>query len=118
MRTRPIGLQLPFYASVLAREDARVGALVLARLHARKVEVKGLADGDYGLEGLASLENWPEFAGRDWEGLMAEWRTTIEGLAQEYVQGVAVNRSLRADDIKYCDALPFLRLNEEARYED
>ncbi|CAM5436591.1 PD-(D/E)XK nuclease family protein [Eoetvoesiella caeni] len=117
MRTRPIGLQLPFYASVLAREDARVGALVLARLHARKVEVKGLADGDYGLEGLAALDDWPEFAGRSWQQLMADWRHTIEGLAQEYSQGVAVNRSLRADDIKYCDTLPFLRLNEEVRHD-
>lgn len=118
MRQRPIGLQLPFYASVLAREDARVGALVLARLHARKAEVKGLADGDYGFEGLASLDEWPEFAGLSWDRLMAQWRATIEGLAQEFVEGVARNSSLRADDIKYCDVRPFLRLNEEAVNDD
>src|SRR5690606_14770929 len=46
MRERPVGLQLPFYASVLAQDDVRVAALVLARLHARDVQVKGLADAD------------------------------------------------------------------------
>lgn len=113
MRERPVGLQLPFYASVLAQEDARVAALVLARLHARDVQVKGLADGDYGFDGLAALADWPAFADYTWEQLMNEWRRVICQMADEYVAGVARNQSLRPDDIQYCDVLPFLRLNEE-----
>ena len=113
MRERPVGLQLPFYASVLAGEEARVAALVLARLHAREVEVKGLADADYGFEGLSSLADWPLFAGYTWDQLMNEWRRVICQMADEYAAGVARNDSLRPDDILYCDVLPFLRLNEE-----
>ncbi|TAL77205.1 MAG: hypothetical protein EPN76_08780 [Burkholderiaceae bacterium] len=117
-RRRPIELQLPFYASLLTKENAQVGALALARLHARVIEVKGLADGDCGFEGLANPEDWPGFAGQSWEQVLAQWRAAISGLAQEFVDGVAVNRNLRADDIKYCDVLPFLRLNEEAGHDD
>ncbi|RTZ44692.1 hypothetical protein EKL30_09035 [Candidimonas sp. SYP-B2681] len=113
MRPRPVGLQLPFYAAVLAGEDQTVAALVLARLHAREVNLKGLVDGDYGLDGLSAVQEWPAFTDYTWNGLMAEWRRTIEGLADEYANGVACNQSLRADDIKYCDVLPFLRLTEE-----
>lgn len=113
MRSRPVGLQLPFYAAVLAQDDAKVAALVLAKLHAKKIEIKGLADAGYGFEGLASLQDWPEFAGYSWEQLMAQWRETIEQLAQEYAGGVARNQVLRQDDLEYCDVLPFLRLGEE-----
>jgi hypothetical protein len=98
---------------VLAGEDQAVAALVLARLHARETKVKGLVDGDYGLDGLSTLQAWPAFAGYSWNGLMAEWRRTIESLADEYAAGAARNETWRADDIKYCDVLPFLRLTEE-----
>ncbi|MGB3290039.1 MAG: PD-(D/E)XK nuclease family protein, partial [Burkholderiaceae bacterium] len=118
MRARPVGLQLPFYAAVLAEEDAEVVALVLARLHARDTLVKGLADGDYGFTGLATPQDWPDFAGQSWSGLMAQWRAAIHALADEYVAGRAVNRTLRQDDLRYCDALPFLRLTEEYRRDD
>ncbi|HUH59349.1 MAG TPA: PD-(D/E)XK nuclease family protein [Candidimonas sp.] len=118
MRPRPVGLQLPFYAAVLAKESHAVAALVLARLHARDVQVKGLVDGDYRFEGLATLDEWPAFAGYTWERLMNEWRGAIQGLAEEYASGVACNRSARPDDIKYCDVLPFLRLTEEYKHGD
>lgn len=113
MRARPIGLQLPFYAAVLAGSDGRVAALVLARLHARKIEVKGLADGDYGFGDLASLGDWPDFSHYTWDGLMSSWRQVIENLADEYSTGVAVNQTLRPNDLEYCDVLPFLRLYQE-----
>ncbi len=113
MRARPVSLQLPFYAAVLAEHSNQVGALVLARLHAREIQMRGLADGEYGLEGVASLDDWPAFEGRQWEEVMGQWRRTIEALAQEYAEGLARNEYLRKDDIRYCDALPFLRLNEE-----
>lgn len=113
MRQRPVNLQLPFYSAVLALEDASVAALVLARLHAKKIEFQGLADRDYGFDGLALLAGWPDFAGLTWAELMLQWRRTIEQLAQEYSSGVATNRSLHPADLDYCDVLPFLRLNEE-----
>jgi probable DNA repair protein len=113
MRHRPVGLQLPFYAAVLAQEGPGVAALALAKLHARGIELKGLADGDYGLEGVATLDQWPDFAGMTWDQLMAQWRENIHGLADEFARGWARNQSMHPDDIKYCDVIPFLRLTEE-----
>ncbi|MDX3895951.1 PD-(D/E)XK nuclease family protein [Pusillimonas sp.] len=114
MRERPVGLQLPFYAAVLAEGSASVSALLLARLHARGIEIRGLADGDCGFAGPAALSEWADFQHLSWDGLMAQWRTVIERLADEYAQGLATNIILRADDLAYCEVLPFLRLNEEA----
>lgn len=113
MRDRPVGLQLPFYAAVLAEDSEQVAALVLARLHARDLETKGLADADIGLEGLSALSDWPAFEALSWDRLMDQWRRTIRTLADEYAAGVARNYSLRPDDLQYCDVLPFLRLTEE-----
>ncbi|NYT69129.1 PD-(D/E)XK nuclease family protein [Pusillimonas noertemannii] len=114
MRERPVGLQLPFYAAVLAEDQASVAALLLARLHARGIEVRGLADGDCGFAGPATLGEWADFQHLSWDALMSQWRMVIQRLADEYAQGIAANSVLRADDLAYCDVLPFLRLNEEA----
>ncbi|MYN13238.1 hypothetical protein GSY71_08785 [Pusillimonas sp. TS35] len=113
MRARPVNVQLPFYAAVLAEHSSEVGALVLARLHAKEIQARGLEDGDYGFEGVAGLDDWPAFKGLAWQDVMQRWRTTIEALADEYAQGVARNTSLRADDLRYCDVRPFLRLTEQ-----
>src|SRR5690606_222052 len=91
MRPRPVALQLPFYAAIVAQGEADVAALILARLHARNIEIKGLCDGDYGLDGVAALQDWPEFAGYQWPQLIAQWRTVIEQLAEEYCSGYARN---------------------------
>ncbi|HLU19318.1 MAG TPA: PD-(D/E)XK nuclease family protein [Pusillimonas sp.] len=113
MRDRPVGLQLPFYAAVLAQDQAPVSALLMVRLHARGIEVKGLADGDCGFTGPAHVHEWPAFEHLDWDGLMAQWRRHVELVADEYASGLAANYVLRPDDLNYCDVMPFLRLNEE-----
>ncbi|MBV6306835.1 PD-(D/E)XK nuclease family protein, partial [Candidimonas humi] len=112
-RSRPVDLQLPLYAAVVGGEGARVAALALVRLHARQVEAKGLAEGDIGLAGLNGLQDWPECAGLSWDDLLRRWRAAVEQLAGEYAAGIARNEFLRRDDMKYCDVLPFLRLEEE-----
>jgi RecB family exonuclease len=112
-RSRPISLQLPFYAAVVAEQPGQVAAMALARLHARKVEASGLMDGGCELRGLATPQDWPECEGQSWEQIMEGWRRAIEGLADEYVAGRAANDVWNPADLDYCDALPFLRLNEE-----
>jgi len=114
MRARPVGLQLPFYAAVLSTNSAQtnheVAALMLAQLHARAVAVAGIADGEVGVASLADAAQ--VFDGQAWPDLLARWQTAITRLADEYAQGVAANVTLRRDDLQYCDALPFLRLDE------
>lgn len=111
-RNRPIELQLPFYASVLAGEP-KVTALILARLHASRVDAAGVSDGDCGMAGIAHFSDWPEFGGLSWADILKRWRTAIEALAQEFSGGYAANTFVDANDLLYCDVLPFLRLTEE-----
>ncbi|SEJ22642.1 PD-(D/E)XK nuclease family protein [Achromobacter sp. NFACC18-2] len=111
-RNRPVNVQLPFYASVLA--DAAGGeaaGLVLAQIHARQVAAQGLADEDLGIPGVTLASESKYFDGLTWPEIRQRWRVAIEGLADEYVAGYAANMAYRRDDLKYCDALPFLRLH-------
>lgn len=112
-RARPVGLQLPFYAAVLGgQEGHEVSGLMLAQIHAREASVAGVSDGDIGVAGVADYSAWAAFDGLGWDGVLARWKGAVETLADEYAAGVARNVSLRADDLTYCDALPFLRLEE------
>ncbi|MPT26849.1 MAG: hypothetical protein E2602_08010 [Achromobacter sp.] len=111
-RSRPVNLQLPFYASVLAdAAGGEVAGLVLAQIHARQVAAQGLADEDLGMEGVTLAAESKYFDGLSWPEIRQRWRAAIESLADEYVAGHAANVAYRRDDLKYCDALPFLRLH-------
>lgn len=110
-RSRPVNVQLPFYASVLAAGAAGdVAALVLAQVHARQVAAQGLADEDLGLAGVTLAADSRYFDGLSWSEIRQRWRGALESLADEYAAGHAANVAYRRDDLKYCDALPFLRL--------
>lgn len=114
-RPRPVDLQLPFYASLVASETAPVAGLALVGLHPRELQVRGLADGDTGLPGLQVPDDWPSLAGADWQTLLQSWAQAIRGLADEFNQGVAVNLATPDDiahDLQFCDVLPMLRLHE------
>jgi len=114
-RARPINLQLPFYASVLSADelDEGVAALVLAQVHARQVALTGLTDADLGMDGVKAVCDSKAFEGQLWSDILQRWRMAIEGLADEYATGYAANKVYRPDDLKYCDAMPFLRLHLE-----
>jgi len=109
MRARPVNLQLPFYAAMLPHAPHQVVALMLVRLHARQVELRGLAR-DADMKGVATPEDWSEFF--TWDGVMQHWRAAIQTIAREVADGVAENVVRHRPDLQYCDALPFLRLNE------
>lgn len=122
-RVRPINLQLPFYAAVLAGQDPGldVAALMLAQVHARQVGVQGLADDDaeLGMKGVKAIAESKEFSGHAWRDVLAGWRSAIEGLADEYAAGYAANIVVSPKDLEYCDAMPFLRWNlEGAQWDD
>lgn len=111
-RSRPVNVQLPFYASVLAdAAGGEVAGLVLAQIHARQVAAQGLADEDLGMPGITLAADSKYFDGLSWPEIRQRWRSAIESLADEYVAGYAANVAYRRDDLKYCDALPFLRLH-------
>ncbi|MBC7202149.1 MAG: PD-(D/E)XK nuclease family protein [Pusillimonas sp.] len=114
-RARPIDLQLPLYASVLQQEQTQsqeqtIAALVLAKLHARGNETRGLTDVEC-FPGVASVEKWV-WSGtgeKTWDQVMADWRQAVSMLADEFIGGVAHNRVWSEQDLQYCDVKPFLR---------
>lgn len=115
-RPRPISLQLPLYAAMLAQAgpEHEVTALALVQLHAREVTAKGLSEDADSVPGLAQLADNESF--RDdtsWQALLQRWREAIEALADEFSAGYAANLTEQGTDLKYCDALPFLRLYAE-----
>jgi len=111
MRDRPVNVQLPFYAAMLPHAPAQVIALMQVKLHARNIEVRGLAR-DPDLKGVDAPAKWPLFAHMHWDAVMQHWRAALQTIAREVAEGVASNGVRRMADLQYCDALPFLRLNE------
>ena len=63
------------------------------------------------MAGVTLAEDSKYFDGLSWPEIRQRWREAIEALADEYAAGVAPNVAYRRDDLKYCDALPFLRLH-------
>ncbi len=127
MRQRPVSLQLPFYAAVLAdvqeNGPATIGALVLARLNAREVGALGVGGEPIGLPGVQDLGSDPEpsrsrkpqpFTQMGWDDWLAHWQQSIARLADEFIAGRADNIALHPADLQYCDVLPFLRHDLEA----
>jgi probable DNA repair protein len=114
-RTRPVNLQLPFYAAVLAEDEdgVDVAGLMLAQIHARQVGALGLGDEDVDIAGVVPASRSKYFGGEAWREILQRWRSAIAALADEYARGHAANASLRLADLKYCDAMPFLRLDRD-----
>lgn len=112
-RERPVDVQLLCYAAMADRDDTQVAGLVLAHVHARAAAVAGLSDGDCGFEELAHFTDWPAFAGRDWRAVLDGWTKAVHALADEFSSGYAANHYADIKDLRYCDVLPFLRLNQE-----
>lgn len=118
---RPVNLQVPLYAAMLNAEggavgdaDNRISALMLVRLHARGSQAVGLAEHDeLGLSGLKTLSK-AKYADADWSCLLERLRVVIDMLAQEFVQGKAVNQSWKGADLAFCDILPLLRYFDQS----
>lgn len=79
---RPQQPQLPAYAAVAGPSVAAVLAVYLG---ADGLQLKGFADRPDRLQGLKAAPN----EAAHWEGLQRHWRTLVEGLAQEFVDGQA-----------------------------
>ncbi len=123
---RLLNLQLPSYASLMLGDDAintashRLGAstadglagLILVQLHSKSVAAVGLVDQALGLKGPKSLGE-AKFDDISWDAAMQRLHNSMTLLADEFLQGVAVNQSFNKHDLKFCDVMPILRVYEE-----
>lgn len=116
-RQRPVNLQLPFYAAILAGQagtaQSGIAGLMLAQVHARHIRAKGLGAEDLGIKGVTPVTDSKAFEGQDWSSVLRRWEASIGMLADEFSRGYAANFVLQPQDLVYCDALPFLRLQRE-----
>lgn len=115
VRERPINLQLPLYAGHLLGQNEEVGAVALAWLSSRGSGVTGYADTDVVLGDVRNRDSDKKRSDLlPWADQVQAWQHAIRALADEFLQGQAANQVWNENDLKYCDVLAFLRLNEEA----
>ncbi|HMK14808.1 MAG TPA: PD-(D/E)XK nuclease family protein, partial [Burkholderiales bacterium] len=86
---RPDEPQLPLYAVSAGRDD--VAAVAFVQLHAQDVLFKGLSREKDLLPGVQTLAENRIAANQyaDWKDLFENWRTMLENLAREYLDGRA-----------------------------
>jgi len=113
-RERPVRLQLPAYAAVLAQEGAleSIVGLVLVRLHSSGQAPVGLLRHEIGLEGPTLFEK-ANYADADWPSTMRRLKDVVYSLIAEFTSGLAFNQSWSRTDLEYCDVPALLR-----RYDD
>ncbi|MDO8694555.1 MAG: PD-(D/E)XK nuclease family protein [Sheuella sp.] len=123
---RLVNLQLPSYAALMLSDSSANGlaqsmganvadglaGFILVQLHSKSVAAVGLIDEDIGLHGPKSLAD-AKFEDASWNDAMQRLHHCIERLADEFLQGVAVNQSFHKNDLKFCDVMPILRVYEE-----
>lgn len=112
-RARPINLQIPFYACVLRKKfKPSISGLMFAHIHTREIQARGITCSEIGVEEIGGRNKVNKiFYGYGWPQILDAWSDIINKLADEYVQGCATNMLFNTDDLRYCDALPFLRLH-------
>jgi hypothetical protein len=71
---------------------------------------------DLGLAGLKTLSK-AKYQDADWSCMLLRLRSVIDTLAEEFVQGHALNQSWKGSDLAYCDILPLLRYYDQGEEE-
>ena len=112
VRTRPIDLQLPIYAAQVMEQGAEVGGLALGWLNRRSPGFIGYGDMGLGVEGIVCRDAKNQDELPPWSQQIQQWQQAVAQLAEELCSGYAAQETTHPDDLRYCDARPFLRLNE------
>jgi ATP-dependent helicase/DNAse subunit B len=121
---RPINLQLPAYAAILLANTPaeNIAALILVQIHSKQghgsetksdSSAEGLTRIDLGVKGVSLFADQKHFVSADWPAAMHKLQDAVNGLAEEFIEGVARNESWRREDLTYCDIMPLLRLFDE-----
>lgn len=111
LRPRPIELQLPIYAAILAEQSKEVAGLAFAFIHYQS-GLCGYGSEEVGLTGTEE-KNITQKIG-SWERLKTHLQTQVNAMRDEFLTGYAANYLVDENDLRYCDVLPFLRLTQEA----
>lgn len=111
LRPRPIELQLPIYAAILAEQNKEIAGLAFAFIHYQS-GLCGYGSDEVGLT-VTEEKNLAQKIG-DWQQLKTHLQTQVSAMRDEFLAGCAANLIVDENDLRYCDVLPFLRLTQEA----
>ena len=110
--------QLPIYASVQPPPEGPVVGVVFAKVLMKDPTWAGLARHDKllakvtGLDSKAGRKLFPPNEFPDWDSVLQHWKQCVHAVAQEIKAGEAGVRFDRAEDLRWCDVKPLLRLDE------
>ena len=111
---RPEEPQLPLYSLFATPTNQPVGALLFGQVRLGDMHYKGLAraaDVAPGVPALHASKFAADYA--DWDALLAAWRVTLTGLAQDFRRGVApVDPKEFPKTCRYCALTPLCRIHE------
>jgi hypothetical protein len=105
---RPDDPQVPLYCISLPN----VGAGLLAQVNRKQLRMHGLARDDHIAPGIRAYEATADIP--DWDALLDHWRTRLEGLAREILQGLARVSPKDPQACKYCELPAFCRVQHLA----
>lgn len=110
--------QLPIYAAIAEHASSEIAGVAFGLVHMSGAEFKGIGQDDHllpGMHGIDSKQSRKLFEATqfpDWGSVIDHWRQALHRVADEIREGTATVSITRADDIRYCDVRPLLRLAE------
>ena len=114
---RPAEPQLPLYASVMQEPLA---GILFAQLHAKELNFKGLCEEPAlvprvkGYKDINQTRDMPS-----WAAVLANWKTTVEKLAQDFGHGIADVDPLKpGETCRYCELSSLCRIHEQCQDQD
>ncbi|WBF65888.1 MAG: PD-(D/E)XK nuclease family protein [Candidatus Kinetoplastibacterium crithidii] len=106
VRVRPINLQLPIYSlACLNTLHLDTQGLAIYFINAKELSIKGLSIKNIGLPGITLLNDVL------WNDVITKLYNKITFILDEYINGIADNHYFSEEDLRFCDVMPFLRLN-------
>lgn len=115
---RPEDLQLPFYYTVMSRQQpAPVNAVAIAHLNAAKIGYSGLA-ADLAFHTRIKPSADDRYVKKDWAELAIEFSTKVETIASEFKAGFAVVDPVNGKlTCRYCALENLCRIDELSKSE-
>jgi len=109
--------QLPFYCACVLQQ-ADVAAVLFGKVWFDNPSFYGISQDNLFNSGVQMIGNakrqkafLPE-AFPDWDSVHKHWRDSMNQMASEIAEGLAIVRFEQEDDLKYCEVKPLLRLAE------
>jgi ATP-dependent helicase/DNAse subunit B len=111
---RPDEPQLPLYSILWEDDDepAAIGGIAFAQVRLENPRLTGVGDEAVAAKGLQSVAQLDD-AAPDWQELKRQWRTTLENLAAEFIDGWAAVSPKKPAVCTYCALASICRIGHQ-----